>query len=167
MANALTVLRMALSAMLLCFPAFSKPFYVLYLTAGLTDMADGWIARKTGTAGEFGARLGSRLDTAADLVFVAAGLIKLLPVMELPGFIWIWTALIAAIKGVNVLSGFVVQKRFVVLHTALNRITGALLFAFPLTIPLVNPGVSGSVVCLAATLAAIQEGHFIRLKKCQ
>ena len=149
--------------MLLCFPAFSKPFYVLYLTVGLTDMADGWIARKTGTVSEWG----SRLDTAADLVFVAAGLIKLLPVMELPGFIWIWTALIAAIKGVNVLSGFVVQKRFVVLHTALNRITGALLFAFPLTIPLVNPRVSGSVVCLAATLAVIQEGHFIRLKKCQ
>ena len=149
--------------MLLCFPAFSKPFYALYLAAGLTDMADGWIARKTGTVSEWG----SRLDTAADLVFVAAGLIKLLPVMELPGFIWIWTVLIAAIKGVNVLSGFVVQKRFVALHTALNRITGALLFALPLTIPLVNPRVSGSVVCLAATLAAIQEGHFIRLKKCQ
>lgn len=163
MANALTVLRMALSAMLLCFPAFSKPFYVLYLTAGLTDMADGWIARKTGTVSEWG----SRLDTAADLVFVAAGLIKLLPVMELPGFIWIWTVLIAAIKGVNILSGFVVQKRFVALHTALNKMTGALLFALPLTIPLVNPRVSGSVVCLAATLAAIQEGHFIRLKKCQ
>ena len=163
MANALTISRMALSLTMLCFPAFSVPFYSLYLIAGLTDMADGWIARKTGTVSEWG----SRLDTAADLVFVAAGLIKLLPVMELPGFIWIWTALIAAIKGINVLSGFVVQKRFVALHTALNRITGALLFALPLTIPLVNPRVSGSVVCLVATLAAIQEGHFIRLKKCQ
>lgn len=163
MANALTVTRMALSLMMLCFPAFSVPFYVLYVAAGLTDMADGWIARKTGTVSEWG----SRLDTAADCVFVAAGLVKLLPAMELPRFMLIWIALIAVIKGINVLSGFVIQKRFVALHTVLNKVTGALLFALPLTVPLVSPRVSGCVVCLAATLAAIQEGHFIRLKKCQ
>ena len=100
-------------------------------------------------------------------MFVAAGLVKLLPAMELPRFMLIWIALIAVIKGINVLSGFVIQKRFVALHTVLNKVTGALLFALPLTVPLVSPRVSGCVVCLAATLAAIQEGHFIRLKKCQ
>lgn len=162
MANALTVSRMALSLMMLRFPAFSVPFYILYVAAGLTDMADGWIARKTGTVSEWG----SRLDTAADFVFVAAGLVKLLPAMALPGFILIWTALIAAIKVVSVLSGFVVQKRFVALHTALNKMTGILLFALPLTLPLVELRYSASVVCLTATLAAIQEGHLIRSGKC-
>ena len=163
MANALTIGRMALSLMLLCFPAFSAPFISLYVIAGLTDMADGWIARKTGTVSE----LGARLDTAADFVFVAAGLVKLLPVLELPRFILVWTALIAAIKCINVLSGFIMQKRFVAVHTALNRIAGVLLFVLPLTVPLADLRYSGSVVCLAATIAAIQEGHFIRMKKCQ
>lgn len=41
-------------------------FYVVYLTAGLTDMADGAIARRTNSVSEFG----TKLDTFADFVFV-------------------------------------------------------------------------------------------------
>ena len=42
-------------------------FYTLYLVAGVSDMIDGTVARKTGTAGAFG----SKLDTAADFMLVA------------------------------------------------------------------------------------------------
>ena len=37
----------------------------IYTFAGLTDVLDGWLARKTGRASEFGARL----DSVADLLF--------------------------------------------------------------------------------------------------
>ncbi len=47
----------------------------MYIIAGIADMADGAVARRTGTVSEFG----SRLDTAADTVFAAVCLIKLLP----------------------------------------------------------------------------------------
>lgn len=161
MANLLTLARMALSLTLLCFPAFSAAFYILFVLAGLTDAFDGWVARKTGTASEFG----SRLDTAADFVFVAACMIKLLPAVELPPYLLIWTAVIAGIKLVNLLSGFAVHRRFVVAHTALNRITGGLLFVLPMTIPFADLRYSGGIVCVAATLAAIQEGHAIRSGK--
>ena len=43
---------------LLCLPALSVPFAVLYLIAGLTDMLDGAIARKTGTVSKVGAYCG-------------------------------------------------------------------------------------------------------------
>lgn len=161
MANLLTLARMALSLTLLCFPAFSAAFYILFVLAGLTDAFDGWVARKTGTVSEFG----SRLDTAADFVFVAACMIKLLPAVELPPYLLIWTAVIAGIKLVNLLSGFAVHRRFVVAHTALNRITGGLLFVLPMTIPFADLRYSGGIVCVAATLAAIQEGHAIRSGK--
>lgn len=161
MANLLTLARMALSLTLLCFPAFSAAFYILFVLAGLTDAFDGWVARKTGTASEFG----SRLDTAADFVFVAACMIKLLPAVELPPYLLIWTAVIAGIKLVNLLSGFAVHRHFVVAHTALNRITGGLLFVLPMTIPFADLRYSGGIVCVAATLAAIQEGHAIRSGK--
>ena len=161
MANLLTLARMALSLTLLCFPAFSAAFYILFVLAGLTDAFDGWVARKTGTASEFG----SRLDTAADFVFVAACMIKLLPAVELSPYLLIWTAVIAGIKLVNLLSGFAVHRRFVVAHTALNRITGGLLFVLPMTIPFADLRFSGGIVCVAATLAAIQEGHAIRSGK--
>ena len=79
MANIITASRILLSIALLFCPAFSPAFYVLYVAGGASDMIDGAVARKTGTAG----KLGSRLDTIADFVFTAVCLIKLLPMLLL------------------------------------------------------------------------------------
>ena len=121
-------------------------------------MVDGNVARKTNTASEFGAKL----DTAADFIFVMAYLIKLLPVMTIPGWLYIWVAVIFLIKVINVISGFVVRKEFVAAHTLMNKVTGALLFILPLTLPVIELRCSAVVVCLVASFAAIQEGHYIR-----
>ena len=72
------------SILLLFVPVFSRGFYLIYLLCGLSDMIDGTIARKTNTAGKFG----SRLDTVADLIFVAASLFKLLPIQKLKPSPW-------------------------------------------------------------------------------
>ena len=157
-ANIITGLRILCSiALLFCSP-FSPPFYALYLVAGLTDMIDGLIARKTNTVSTFGARL----DTAADFALVAVCLWKLLPKLSLPSWLWVWIGGIALIKVVNVLSGYILQKRFVVLHTAMNKVTGVLMFILPLTLRILDLKISGGVVCAIATFAAIQEGHYIR-----
>jgi CDP-diacylglycerol--glycerol-3-phosphate 3-phosphatidyltransferase len=66
MANIITCFRILVSFALLFFPVHSVPFNLLYLTAGISDMVDGMVARRTNNATEFGARL----DTAADFVFV-------------------------------------------------------------------------------------------------
>lgn len=158
MANIITGSRIALSIAMLFFPAFSPGFYALYLTAGLTDIIDGTVARKTGTVGEFG----SRLDTIADTVFAAVCLIKLLPVLKLPVWLYVWIGLIALIKVVNVVSGFAVRKKWIALHTVMDKVTGILLFALPLTVSFIEPKYSAAVVCAVATFAAVQEGHLIR-----
>ena len=76
---------------LLFCPMFSACFYGLYIFCGLTDMVDGTIARKMHAASEFGARL----DTIADFLFVIASFAKLVPVIRIPVWIWIWAAVIA------------------------------------------------------------------------
>ena len=73
-ANILTSFRILGSILLLFFPVFSEAFYSIYLLCGFSDMIDGTIARKTNSASE----LGAKMDTVADLVFVAVSLIKLL-----------------------------------------------------------------------------------------
>lgn len=156
-ANLITGTRILFSVILLFCPAFSPTFYILYLAAGLTDLIDGPAARKTGTVSEFG----SKLDTAADFVFVAVCLIKLLPCLAVPLWLWIWIVLIALIKMINLISGFVIQKKFVAFHTVMNKVTGVLLFVLPLTLQAVELKVSAPLVCTAATFAAIQEGHYI------
>ena len=161
MANTITFFRIAASIVLLFCPVFSPAFYVFYIAAGLSDMLDGFVARKINTASRFGARL----DTIADFVLVVVCLIKLLPILSIPAWLYIWIGIIALIKVINIISGFVVQKRFVTVHSVMNKATGALLFLLPLTLPAVPLKYTAIVVCAAATFAAIQEGYFIRTER--
>ena len=158
MANAISIFRIAASIVLLFCPVFSPAFYACYIMAGLSDMLDGFVARKTNTDSRFGAKL----DTIADYMFVAICLIKLLPVLSIPAWLYVWIGIIAFIKAVNIVSGFAVQKTFISVHSAMNKATGVLLFLLPLTIPVLPLKYSAIVVCAPATVAAIQEGYLIR-----
>ena len=159
MANCITIIRILLSVGLLFCPALSPSFFALYLLAGLTDMLDGPVARRTHTATAFGARL----DTGADLIFAAVCLIKLLPVLDLPAWLYIWIAVIALIKIINIVSGFIIRKRFVSVHTPMNKATGLLLFLLPLTLCFLDIKYTAPIVCAVATIAAVQEARCVRM----
>ena len=120
-------------------------------------MIDGAIARKTGAVSNFGAKL----DTASDFVFMAVCVVKLLPIINLSNWLWIWIAVIAIIKVINIVLGFVLRKKLVSLHTVLNKTTGLLLFLLPLTLQFIVPTYSFTVVCTIATIAAIGESCYI------
>ena len=128
MANTITFFRIAASIVLLFCPVFSPAFYAFYIAAGLSDMLDGFVARKTDSV----SKLGARLDTIADFLLVVVCLIKLLPILSLPAWLYIWIGIIALIKIVNIVSGFVVQKKLVAVHSVMNKATGVLLFLLPL-----------------------------------
>ena len=123
-------------------------------------MIDGTVARKTGTANDFG----SKFDSIADFIFVAVCLIKLIPLLPIEKWLLIWIVLITVIKVVNIL--FIIKKfkRIVFLHTILNKITGLLTFILPLTFSFLDLRYTSIVVCIIATIAAIQEGYFLRTK---
>jgi CDP-diacylglycerol--glycerol-3-phosphate 3-phosphatidyltransferase len=57
------------------------------------------------------------------------------------------------------------QKRYVIMHTDMNKVTGILLFILPLTLSIVPLIYTGIPICSVATFAAVQEGHFIRTGK--
>lgn len=158
MADIITVFPMVCSVVLLPVPTFSAGFYVLYITAGLSDMLDGFVARKTKTASEAGAKL----DSMADLMFAAVCLIKILPRLQIRLWLWLWIAVIAIIKLTNIISGMVLQKKIIMLHTVANKIAGLLLFAMPLFVSRIALVYLAVPVCAAATFAAVQEGHYIR-----
>ena len=160
-ANVLTGSRILFSIILLFLPIFSFWFYALYLACGLSDMADGAIARKMNCESKFG----SWFDTVADFVFLISAFIKIAPELKAPNWIYIWVCVIAVIKAVNIISGFVCQKKLVSEHTLMNKITGLLLFVLPLTLNYIDIKYSAAVVCAAASFAAIQEGHYIRTGK--
>ena len=160
-ANILTGCRIVGSILLLFFPAFSAAFYVLYLFCGLSDMMDGTIARKTNSASEWEAKI----DTAADLVFVTVLLIKILPAIHLPPWLWLWGSAITAIKIGNILKKYVSEKTFLSLHTMMNKVTGLLLFLLPLTASFAELKYSAIVACSVATFSAIQESIYVITKR--
>ena len=156
-ANIITFCRIPGSIGLLFCPVFSAFFYGLYIFCGLTDMIDGTIARKTGATSTFGAKL----DTVADFLFVAASFGKLLPVMRIPVWIGVWAAVIAVVKLFNLVWGFTQMKQMPSLHTIAHKATGLCLFLLPLTMSFVDLRYTAPVVCIIATIAAIQEGYYI------
>ena len=154
-ANIITSCRILCSMGILCFPAFSPEFYIMYFLCGFSDMIDGTIARKTNAVTEFG----SKLDTVADFVFVAVCLIKLLPLIHISVWLLTWIAVIAVIKATNIVWGLVCRKKLVDYHSVFNKATGLLLFLLPFTLQSVEPTYSFAVVCIIATIAAFQEGY--------
>ena len=162
MANLITIVRILCSVALLFCAALSPWFYALYITAGVSDMVDGWVARKTNTVSD----LGSKLDTVADIIFVVICFVKLLPILHLPVWIYVWVGLIACIKVFNIVYSYVVRKQFLTDHNILNKVTGALLFLLPLTLSVIDVKYSAAMVCAVATVAGIQEGVRGNMKHC-
>ena len=161
MANIITSFRIMYSIAMLFFPTLSTTFYALYIAAGFSDMIDGAVARKTDTVSKFG----SQLDTFADILFVIVCLIKLLPVLDIPVWLYIWILVIAFIKVANIAVGYIRQKAFAAVHSMINKVTGCLLFLFPLTLTFIDLRYSAVFVCFIATAAAIYEGYLIQAGK--
>ena len=157
--NVISVLRIAGSISLLFCDVKGWPFWSLYVLCGFSDMADGWLARKLHAE----TKAGAFMDSVSDIIFVACCAICLLPVLEIPIWLWIWAGIIVTIKFINQISALVVFKRFCFPHTLANKLTGLLLF---LTVPAMFWSmIPISIVAALAMFASVQEGHYIRTKQ--
>ena len=150
--NILSLLRMVGAVALLLSDVSGVLFGVLYIVCGISDIADGWLARKLKCV----TRTGALLDSVADICFVACLCPLLLPILELPQWLWLWAGVIVAFKVVNQLSAVWVHGRCCFPHTLANKWAGFLLFiAVPMTICSIIPI---SIAAFVATFAAIHEG---------
>ena len=159
-ANYISVSRIIMSIILFFTEIFSTAFYIIFIYCGLSDILDGFIARKNKNESEIGARL----DSTSDIIFVIVAMIKILPALNLSKEIIIWTVIIALIKFVNVICAYLYYKKLVLPHTIANKITGFILFIAPFIIININSIIIEIIICSIATFASIQEGHYIRTR---
>ena len=159
-ANIITGSRIVFSLSLLFIPLSSAWFYALYLLCGFTDMIDGTVARKMGSASDFGAKL----DTVSDFVFMVVALIRFAPHLHIPTWLWIWIGIIATMKLCGAVWGFIRVGKFTFPHTVLNKATGFLLFLLPVTISFIELTYTLPFVCAVATVAAIHEWYYMERK---
>jgi CDP-diacylglycerol--glycerol-3-phosphate 3-phosphatidyltransferase len=157
--NIITALRIVGSIGLLFCNVAGWQFWTLYVFCSISDMIDGWLARKLKAE----SKTGSVLDSIADLSFVACCAIQLLPILSIPSWLWIWAGIIVIIKIVNQITALIYIKRFYFPHTAANKSTGFMLF---LTVPTISWRIIPiAIVAIIATFAAIQEGYYIRTRR--
>lgn len=163
-ADAVTVLRMVGTLGL----AFLNPgtlwFFAVYTITGLTDVLDGWLARKTGTESDFGAKL----DSIADLLFYTIMLIRLFPVMweEFPVQIWYAVAGILLVRLAAYFIAAIKYHRFASLHTRLNKLTGGAIFLLPYILAISTGVVYSWTVCALASAASLEELAIHLRQKC-
>ena len=150
--TAITVFRMSFVLLLPAMLLFTKkgseqfciPFLVLYLLGGLSDVLDGFLARRWQVQSERGAKL----DTWADFLFIMGTLIYLGSTLDIENYLTgkiFWFVLfvcigIGVIAIIRFISMAVCEKRlgqFTGIHTIANKVAGVMLF---LTVPI---GLSG------------------------
>ncbi len=140
--NTITVVRVSVVPVLLLLPWFvdqsgSRFIAWAFIIAALTDIVDGWLARR----GQQVTRIGKLLDPLADKLIVSTALIVLITVGRIPLWAtWMVVVIIGRELAVTGLRGIASAHGHVIGATGYGKIKalaqnfaiGALLFHFPL-----------------------------------
>ncbi|TYQ18404.1 UNVERIFIED_CONTAM: CDP-diacylglycerol--glycerol-3-phosphate 3-phosphatidyltransferase [Acetivibrio alkalicellulosi] len=150
--NYISFSRIVFSLILIFVKPFSITFYIIYIICGLSDIADGFIARRIGTS-----KFGARLDSLADLIMLGILLVILYPIVKLTDEILIWIIFIAIIRLASIVVALKKYRVFAILHTYGNKITGIVLFISVLFIPYINVSTLMYIISVVASISAIEE----------
>lgn len=151
--NYITMLRILASVGLLFAAPFSILFFLLYLTCGISDVLDGYIARKMNASSKFG----QVFDSISDLIFVGVVLLIFIPIINLPLWIIYWIAAIAVIRLISIIFGLAKYRQLAFLHTYANKATGIVLFCFPFLFSVFGKEITASILCCIASISAVEE----------
>ncbi|HLC32603.1 MAG TPA: CDP-alcohol phosphatidyltransferase family protein [Candidatus Nanoarchaeia archaeon] len=158
-ANAITSLRIILVP-IIAYAAFTGNkimFASLFILGGLTDILDGFIARRLKQHSSWG----SGLDTIADMLFYPVGLLCALFVPEFAAYWKIMLALLATMGLAMLIC--TIRGTFPAIHRWPSKITAAGLFLFILFTTLVGfSTVFFSLVALLVIWTAVDRVFFSR-----
>ncbi|OCS91056.1 CDP-alcohol phosphatidyltransferase family protein [Caryophanon latum] len=152
-ANYISITRIVLSITLLCITPLSMLFLLVYILCGITDMLDGYIARKMHTESTFG----SKLDSIADFIMMLVLMFVLLPFLPLTESIMMWIVIIGVIKVGSIVIVFIKYRTFEMLHTYSNQVVGFVLFLYPMSLYVTPSHVLLCIICMIATFAALEK----------
>ncbi len=153
--NIMTVFRICGSVSLIFIKPLTVAFFIIYTLSGISDVLDGWIARRYHVTSE----LGTKLDTIADFAFYTVMLLKILPLLKeiLAREIWVFVSVIILIRIISYSLAAIKYHRLATLHTYLNKLTGITLFLVPYFIKLPFGNIICIIACSVAGIAAIEE----------
>ena len=132
---------------------FSAFFWSCYCLGGISDLLDGFAARKLNLQSDSGAKL----DSIADTVFTSAIAAVSIRSVPLPGWLWLCICGIALLRIAGYAIGFFKYRTFSSLHTYANKATGALIFACPVLFAVFGLTAAGILLCAVAFVSSLEE----------
>ena len=153
LANIITASRFVFAGLLVLSDPMSAPFWVWYVCGGLSDLIDGPVARRLNQQ----SALGAKLDSIADIVFIACVCFAVLRSVVFPAWVIAGTVCIALVRLISYGVGYRKYRTFATIHTWLNQATGLLLFVFPVLFALLGVGPACGIICGVAFAAAAEE----------
>jgi phosphatidylglycerophosphate synthase len=151
--NLLSVVRVILSVMLLLTIPFSVLFFTIYIMCGFSDILDGFLARKFNLTSE----LGAVLDSLGDFVMIVILMYVLYPYVNVDNYAILWIIGIMVIRCSSLLVAFAKYRTLAFLHTYTNKVTGFLLFCFPILYISLGVDITAFFLCIIASISALEE----------
>ncbi len=157
--NLITISRMLLCLLLPVLINDSELFIVVFLICGITDVLDGYLARRLKSMSTLGARLDSIADSMLFLIMtyctmrIIGGKLRDYVVLLL---------LIIGIRAFNLLFAYYKYKCFVMIHTLANKATGLCIYLM-LLLYLMTPWAGFVLIALIFALLSAMEESLIHI----
>lgn len=155
--NIISVVRTFLSLALLFLYNSPIQFMIVYFLCGLSDVLDGYTARRY----QWETTVGEKLDSFSDFVFymvvlylliVSGGIIDQIRLL-------LGIGLVVLIRGINFIITKIKFNTWGALHSWANKITGLLIYIY-IPFAIVNAEISfaaGMTLCIIALLSSVEE----------
>lgn len=156
--NKLSFIRIIFSLLLFFAKPLSYLFFIIYLICSISDVLDGYVARKYNLVTDFGAKL----DSIADMTMFLSLIIVLLPVLNFTLEIYVLILIIVILKIASAIYCYIKFKKLSTIHSYLNKITGLLIILIPVLLIFAPSENLIAIICIIATITAIEEFLIIR-----
>lgn len=157
--NKLSFIRIIFSLLLFFTKPLSYLFFIIYLICSISDVLDGYVARKYNLVTDFGAKL----DSIADMTMFLSLIIVLLPVLNFTLEIYVLILIIVILKIASAIYCYIKFKKLSTIHSYLNKITGLLIILIPILLIFAPSENLITFICIIATIAAIEELSLIHI----
>ncbi|UYP00547.1 CDP-alcohol phosphatidyltransferase family protein [Oceanotoga sp. DSM 15011] len=160
--NTLSIMRILFVILMFLFKKNIFLFLIFYIIACVTDILDGYIARKFNKI----TKLGQKLDSFGDLILYISTLYFIYyfnPYLIIDFLLYI--LIIVFIRLLNIIIAYIKYKKFLIYHTYLNKSIGILYGIF---FPLIILFKTNNIIILTLTslslIATIEESIILTIK---
>lgn len=135
-------------------------FFVPFLLTGFFDfLGENLLKLDSTTYGR-----DKMLSSIGTLVFVLAGSFRLIPIFLVSKAVYGWLFLIGLLVIWNLTSEYFLYGKLIYIDSSATRIVKVFIYLFPLLTTFVEKEFLLICICVIATFAEMQLGHFIRMK---